>query len=100
MVKTIMHLFPSRTNKTECGVWGIMTNNIEDVTCPDCIEKYTQISSETKFPKDKTEERSSNPEEELDDRSTTSNSSNRNGSGLDFSGIDRINYAIGLSSRD
>ena len=36
----VMHLFPRKTSRSECGVYGIMTNRIEDVTCPDCVTKY------------------------------------------------------------
>lgn len=36
----MIHLFPKRTNKAQCGEYGIMTHEISDVTCKECIVEY------------------------------------------------------------
>ncbi len=43
---TVMHLFPRSTSKSECGVYGIMTNRVEFVTCKNCLEKYNMRGAE------------------------------------------------------
>ena len=42
MLKTVLHLFPTKTSKSECGVYGLMTNRLEDVTCEDCKKHYRE----------------------------------------------------------
>ena len=46
MTTTVMHLFPRSTSRSECGVYGIMTNRVEYVTCKKCLEKYNMRGAE------------------------------------------------------
>ena len=80
MIRQLMHLFPQRSNKTQCGVWGIMTNRLSDVTCPECLEGHKNQRED----KTKPDREDNKDDTELVD--------------MGIPGIDRNDYAIGLAN--
>ena len=83
-MKQVMHLFPRKTNRAECGTWGIMTNRIEDVTCETCLSVYRNHQNE----QDKTK-----PNEVNDGVEDNGNRSNI----MEFSRVSGSDYSIGLA---
>ena len=83
-MKQVMHLFPRRTNRAECGTWGIMTNRIEDVTCEACLSVYRNHQDDNAKTK---------PNEVTDGVEDNGNRSNT----MEFSGTTGPDYSIGLA---
>ena len=82
-MKQVMHLFPRKTNKTGCGVWGIMTPNLEDVTCEACLKTYNHQDDEAK----------TKPNEVNDGVEDNADGTNV----VEFSRVTSPDYSIGLA---